>query len=144
MKKMYLSCVMQVVNEEGEALIDRATKPKEKNGLTREWFEEQNLKVPEDLEDDEIERDEDGRIILDDKHLSYDSLAIAIPIKNIESYVEHSDMGTLINMKSGMLYHVYEEFEEVDEYHDFLNRNFWEVTRDSIKYLFRRKNKQLN
>ena len=63
MQKLHLNVVTQVVNEKGEEFIERATnrKPKNIGGLTREWFEEQNLTPPEELNDD-IEVYEDGYV----------------------------------------------------------------------------------
>jgi len=121
MKKLYLNVVTQVVNEEGEELLERASgkKSKDVGGLTREWFEEQGLKVPKDLDDD-IERDEDGAVFLDEKHLNYESLSVTIPLKNIDSWVEDSEIGSIVYMKSGLFYHVYETTEEIDDYVDYI------------------------
>jgi len=137
---------MQVVNEEGQTLIDRATNKsqKEVNGLTKEWFQEQSLKPPKELEDEEIERDEEGRILLDDKHLDYESLSVGIPLKNINSWVEHSDMGCIVNTKCGNSYHVYEEFDEIDDYIDFLNLTWFGRFKISVSSFFARfKNKKV-
>lgn len=121
MKKLYLNVVTQVVNEEGEELLERASGKKKKDvgGLTREWFEEQNLRVPDDLDDD-IERDEDGAVFLDEKHLNYEALSVTLPLKNIDSWVEDSDIGSIVYMKSGLFYHVYETTEEIDDYVNFV------------------------
>nr|DAI89584.1 MAG TPA: hypothetical protein [Caudoviricetes sp.] len=137
MKKLYLNVVTQVVNEEGEELLERASgkKPKDVGGLTREWFTEQGLKPPSDLEDD-IERDEDGAVFLDEKHLNYEALAVTIPLKNIDSWIEDSDIGSIIYMKSGLFYHVYETTEEIDDYVNYVCLTRLQELRINIKIWF--------
>lgn len=141
MKLLHLSVVTQVVNEKGEELLEKASskKPKEVGGLNREWFEEQGLKPPKEFEDDEIERDEDGAVILDeDVHLNYESTQATLPLKNIDSWVESSEIGTIVYMKSGVFYNVYETVDEIDDYVNFLNLGKLESVWIDIKIFFRR------
>ncbi len=140
MKLLHLSVVTQVINEEGEELLERASGKKEKEvgGLTKVWFEEQGLKVPEELQEDDIERDEDGAVYLDEKHLNYEAMSVTVPLKNICSYVEGQELGTMIYMKSGLFYHVYETVEEVDDYIEYLTTSDLKAFYISVKLFFRR------
>lgn len=106
--------------------------------MTKNWFEEQNLAVPEELLDENIERDEEGRIILDEKHLDYDETLCSLPLKNICSYVEHEEIGTVVYMKSGTYYHVYELVNEIDDYIEYLTTPWYKKQWVSLKILFRR------
>lgn len=141
MKIINLSIVTQVVNEEGEKILKRATSNKPKTvgeGLTKEWFEDQNIEVPKELLEDDIERDEDGRVILDEEHLDYEETFCAIPIKNIDSWMEHEDIGTMVYMKSSMFYHVFEEVDEITDYINYLNTPQYKKWWVELKILYRR------
>ena len=146
MQKLHLNVVTQVVNEKGEEFIERATnrKPKNIGGLTREWFEEQNLTPPEELNDD-IEVYEDGSVILDDEHINYEALMATIPLENIDSWIESAEIGSMIYMKSGMFYHVYETVEELDDYVNYLSlssfEKWWIGFKIAFSNFFRRKQK---
>jgi hypothetical protein len=140
MKLLHLNVVTQVVNEKGEELLEKASnkKPKEVDGLTKEWFTEQGLKPPKELDDDDIERDEDGAIFLEDEHLNYEAISVTIPLKNIDSWVEDSDIGSVVYMKAGMFYNVYETVEEIDDYVLFLNLGKLQSLWIDVKIFFRK------
>ena len=140
MKILNLSIVTQVVNKEGEELLQRATSNKPKTvgkGLTKDWFVDQNLEIPQELLEDEIERDENGLVILDDKHLEYEETFCAIPIKNIDSWFEHEDIGTTVNMKSGNWFHVYEMVDEITDMIEYLQTPQYKKYWIELKILFR-------
>lgn len=141
MKIINLSIVTQVVNEEGEKILQRATSNKPKTvgeGLTKEWFIDQNIEVPKELLEDEIERDENGLVILDDKHLEYEETFCAIPIKNIDSWFEHENIGTIVNTNSGNWFHVFEEVDEITDYINYLNTPQYKKWWVELKILYRR------
>lgn len=141
MKILNLSVVTQVINQEGEELLQKASNKEEKTvgeGLTAEWFKEQNLEVPKELLDEEIERDEEGRVILDEKHLDYEETFCALPIKNIDSWYEHENIGTIINMKSGLFYHVFEEVDEITDMIEYLETPFFVKWWVELKILYRK------
>ena len=140
MKILNLSIVTQVVNKEGEELLQRATSNKPKTvgkGLTKDWFVDQNLEIPQELLEDEIERDENGLVILDDKHLEYEETFCAIPIKNIDSWFEHEDIGTTVNMKSGNWFHTYESVDEITDMIEYLQTPQYKKYWIELKILFR-------
>lgn len=141
MKILNLSIVTQVLNEEGEQLIKKANSKSSKktsNGLTAEWFSEQGLEPPQELLDEEIERDEDGSIILDEKHLDYEETFCALPIKNIDSWYEHEDIGTIVNMKSGLFFHVFQMVDEITDMIEYLETPFFIKWWIELKILYRR------
>jgi hypothetical protein len=114
MKKIFLTVVHQVVNEKGEALIEKAMNTDNREqGLPRSWYTEQNLRPPKDLEEG-VELDEDGAVILDEEHLEYDSLKCTVIAKNIDSYTEAAEIGSVVYTRTGLSYHVYETIEEID------------------------------
>jgi len=142
MQILNLTAISTVPNEEGEALIDKAMKPtkkdKDPNKLSKEWFREQGLVPPDDAEDDEPSLDEDGMIHLKEEHLQEIALDLSIPLKNIDSYVESSDHGTLIYTKSGIQYHVVEETFEIDSYIEYITMGWFKRNKILFFNFFRR------
>lgn len=143
MKIINLSVVTQVVNKEGEELLEKAStesnKPKTYGGKPLEWWEDMGLPIPElDEEFDDIERDENGLVILDDKHLDYEGTSCAIPIKNIDSWMEHEDIGTMLYMKSGMFYHIFEEVDEITDYIQYLETPQYKKWWIELKILYKK------
>ena len=70
---------------------------------------------------------------------------VTIPLENIDSWVESSEIGSMVYMKSGMFYHVYETVEELDDYVEYILlsdfNKWWIRFKISVSNFFRRKNK---
>lgn len=146
MKILHLSVITKVPNEEGEKLIEKAVtrlKPKkDEEGLSRRWFEEQGLRVPKHLEEDDIEMDDNGTITLQEEHMQTIIIEASVPLKNVDIYVESVDEGSILYTKSGQYYNVAEEVWEIDNYIEMLNMGWWEKEWIILKEKFRRlKNK---
>lgn len=139
-KILHLSIVTQIVNEEGKKLLEKASTNQTKKGesLTLDDYDRLGLKPPKELLEDDIERDEDGRVILDEEHLDYEETFCAIPIKNIDSWMEHENIGTIVYMKSSMVYHVFEEVDEITDYINYLNTPQYKKWWVELKILYRR------
>lgn len=141
MKILNLTAIHTVPNEDGQALINRATqtdnKDKDPNSLPKSWYRDQGLRPPDDAEDDEPEIDEDGMIQLKEEHLEDIALDLSIPLNNIDSYVEYANGGTLIYTKNGTQYHVVEETFEIDSYIEWITMSWFEKRKALFLRFFR-------
>lgn len=124
MKRIHLTVVTKSLNEEGEKLVDRVTN-RDTEDLPREWYIEQNLRPPKDL--DEVEIDEEGSIILDEKYLESGYKSLTINLKEIESYFENEDGTTTLYCRSGLFYQVYETVTHINAYIDYLEIKQWKI-----------------
>lgn len=116
MKRLHLTCNLKVLSDKGKDFIEKFTNATEKtiDGKNREWFEEMNIKVPDELlEEDEYEIDAEGNLILDEEHFKEEKAKVTIPLKNIDSFMQDGE-NTLLYTKSGMYYNVAETVEEIN------------------------------
>lgn len=132
MKRLYLTAIVKEPNEKGQEIIDNAIKPKE-GGLSKQWYIEQNLTPPSDI-DDTPEIDENGLIFLEEQYLQTINLDVTIPLKNIDSYASAQEGGSIIYTKANVFYHVAEEVDEIDFYIDFISRSWFQKIKDYINY----------
>jgi hypothetical protein len=139
MKFIYLNAIVSVPNEVGEEKIEKAyTKKPIQDSSTppRSWFLEQNLIPPDDAE--EIETDEDGRVVLEEDDVDYITVPLTMPIDNLGSWVSSTDGGTHLYTKSNMMYTVAEEVWEIDTYLEYINMSWWEKLKLSFLAFWRK------
>jgi len=116
MKRLHLTCNLKVLSDKGKDFIEKFTNATEKtiDGKNREWFEEMNIKVPDELlEEDEYEIDAEGNLLLNEEHFKEEKAKVTIPLKNIDSFMQDGE-NTLLYTKSGMYYNVSETVEEIN------------------------------
>lgn len=120
-KLLYLTKIGKTVNEKGRKRIDQALE-KEKNlnnagsgTITKAWFEEQNLPVPKEYQDEiEDEIDEEGFINLSDEELEDTYTQVILNWDDFGMVVDGEDYSTIYT-KSGMFVEIYECAADVNK-----------------------------
>lgn len=141
-KLVFFTEVITILSEAGEKKLERATAKKPSNddsGMSLEWYLENNLKLPKDLEAEESEIDEDGMMVLKEGEFTYDFLNRFFDIADFFSAVEGDEFGTIISFKNGSEYLVDEDIIEVYARIHFTQRSWSERVGDSIIEFFSRK-----
>lgn len=117
MKLLYLNCIISIPNEVGEEKIQKATnkdtKIRDDKTPPKQWFLEQNLRPPDDAED-EVETDEQGNIYLEEHEMETIPVPVTIPLDNLGSWVSNVDGGSRVYTKSNLAYDVLEDVWEID------------------------------
>jgi hypothetical protein len=157
MKQLYLSKVVQIPNEKGEATIERVINRSKgingrDDGYGRDinWYLDNNMKPPSYLfdETEEVEINEDGEILLNEHELDFDFLDYILPLKHYFSAEDSLSFGCIITDTQGEQHHVTQTTEEIYSYLEFINRPWYVVLRDDIKYtwsrIFHKKQKETN
>lgn len=136
MKVMFLTSILLVPNNEGEAKIEKVIskkrgsgEPRDSNGNTAEWYRDMNLRVPKellDLEEDEDNIDEDGNIFLQEHEMEYDFVDSLLVLSEFQSCVDNQRIGSVVYLKDGSEMHVEETAEEILYYIGYLTRP-WNV-----------------
>jgi hypothetical protein len=129
MKLLYLNCIISIPNEAGEEKIQKATNRDE----PRINYEALGLPTPKD----EVETDEDGRVVLEEDDVDYITVPLTMPIDNLDSWVSSTDGGTHLYTKSNMMYTVAEEVWEIDTYLEYINMSWIEKKHLSFKSFLR-------
>ena len=149
MKLIYLNCIISIPNEVGEEKIQKATnkdtKIRDDKTPPKQWFLEQNLRPPDDAED-EVETDEQGNIYLEEHEMETIPVPVTIPLDNLGSWVSNVDGGSRVYTKSNLAYDVLEEVWEIDTVVEYTSMSWIEKKYLYLKSVFqsflRRKNKQ--
>ena len=149
MKLIYLNCIISIPNEVGEEKIQKATnkdtKIRDDKTPPKQWFLEQNLRPPDDAED-EVETDEQGNIYLEEHEMETIPVPVTIPLDNLGSWVSNVDGGSRVYTKSNLAYDVLEEVWEIDAVVEYTSMSWIEKKYLYLKSVFqsflRRKNKQ--
>ena len=149
MKLLYLNCIISIPNEVGEEKIQKATnkdtKIRDDKTPPKQWFLEQNLRPPDDAED-EVETDEQGNIYLEEHEMETIPVPVTIPLDNLGSWVSNVDGGSRVYTKSNLAYDVLEEVWEIDAVVEYTSMSWIEKKYLYLKSVFqsflRRKNKQ--
>ena len=149
MKLLYLNCIISIPNEVGEEKIQKATnkdtKIRDDKTPPKQWFLEQNLRPPDDAED-EVETDEQGNIYLEEHEMETIPVPVTIPLDNLGSWVASLDGGSRVYTKSNLAYDVLEEVWEIDAVVEYTSMSWIEKKYLYLKSVFqsflRRKNKQ--
>ena len=149
MKLLYLNCIISIPNEVGEEKIQKATnkntKIRDDKTPPKQWFLEQNLRPPDDAED-EVETDEQGNIYLEENEMETIPVPVTIPLDNLGSWVSNVDGGSRVYTKSNLAYDVLEEVWEIDAVVEYTSMSWIEKKYLDLKSVFqsflRRKNKQ--
>lgn len=116
MKKLHLSVITTVINEEGEKKLKNNEIKRSDAGLTADDYDRLGIKPPKGFE-----LQEDSNVVeLEETDIDYDSVPGTFPLKNIECYIEDVEIGTVVYMKSGLHAHVFETCEEIDSYIEYL------------------------
>ena len=116
MKLIYLNAIITTPNENG---LEKIEKSKEKDNSEINYHS-LGIRPPKG----DVERDEDGNIILDEEDFEDVTVPVTIPIKNLVSWVADLDGGTRVYTKNGVAYDVIEEFSEIDAYIELLSMSF--------------------
>lgn len=129
MKLLYLNSVITKANAKGEEKVQKAINKSSHNkndgSLSKSWFEEQGLKPPEDLEDEDIPNiSEDGTIFLKEGEFDYDFSFAILNLKEFNSCINNSIIGSIIYTKDGGEIWVSETAEEVLSQIEYLNLNW--------------------
>lgn len=127
MKKLHLSVITTVINEEGEKKLKGHKEKRSDAGLTAEDYDRLGIKPPKGFE---LEEDSDV-VELEDTDIDYDSVSGTLPLKNIDCYIEDVEIGTIVYMKSGLHIHVFETCEDIDDYIEYLEASplkLWWIT----------------
>lgn len=148
MKILYLTGISTVPSEAGEEKIARANgQTKEQGGMSKSWYLENNLRPPDDVED-EIETDELGRVILKESDLEEVNVDIAIPLHLFAGCEDLVDGTTLVYTTYGYQFTVEETVDEITSYVNYLSMSWWDNfkvnTRIFFNNLFSHKNKNIN
>ena len=149
MKLIYLNCIISIPNEVGEEKIQKATnkdtKIRDDKTPPKQWFLEQNLRPPDDAED-EVETDEQGNIYLEEHEMETIPVPVTIPLDNLGSWVSNVDGGSRVYTKSNLAYDVLEEVWEIDAVVEYTSMSWIEkkylYLKSVFQSYFRRKNKQ--
>jgi hypothetical protein len=134
MKMIYLNALITTPHEAGEEKIQKASNRDEHNID----YNSLGIRPPKG----EIERDEDGNVILDDEDFETIPLPLSIPVKNLGSWVALLDGGTRVYTTSNVAYDVIEEVWDIDAYMEMISMSWWEKQKILFQSFFRRiKNK---
>ena len=136
MKILYLNNVITVPNEKGSKKIEKAITPnKQKNsgGFPKSWYTEQNLRPPEDAEDDEDLLNEDGTILLMEDEVDYDAKPCIINLQDLSTAIDNENIGSVIYLKDGSEIWVVESSYEIGEYIEHLHKNLLQKLIEQIK-----------
>jgi hypothetical protein len=129
MKLLYLNCIISIPNEAGEEKIQKATNRDE----PRINYEALGLPTPKD----EVETDEDGRVVLEEDDVDYITVPLTMPIDNLDSWVSSTDGGSRVYTKSNLAYDVIEEVWEIDSVVEYTTMSWIEKKYLSFKSFLR-------
>lgn len=134
MKMIYLNALMSVPNAIGKEKIQKATNKDE----PKINYHSLGIAPPKD----EVERDEDGNIILEEEDMDLIPVPVTIPLSNLGSWVGSLDGGSQVYTKSNIVYNVKEECWEIDSVIEYITMSWIEKKYLYLKSVFRQiKNK---
>lgn len=136
LKTLYLTSVITVPNEAGQARIDKALnreKGDDSGGLPLSWYQDQGLRPPKDIDRSEEAIDEDGMIFLQPDELEYEFSDLVLPLKQFDCCEEHEELGSYLFTRGGKRFHIEESPEQIFQYIHVISRNWWEKLVDNIK-----------
>lgn len=146
MKLLYLTSLTAVPTEEGQKRIDKALK-KEKDGvgeptyLSKQWYQEQGLKPPKDLEDDTDEISEEGFMHLPLEEIEYEDSDLVFALEEFVACQENELIGSHLYTKGGEIFHIMETPEQLFSYIAVITRKWDEKVIDWIKLKIKWKKK---
>ena len=129
MKTLYLTGITTQPNASGQSKIDRANGKKtdnESEGMPKSWYIENGLRPPADAEDDEIERDDYGSILLDPEDVDEVGIPISLPLKNYAGAEGCTDGTSIVYSSFGYQFSVFEDIEEINDYVNYLSSSWIE------------------
>ena len=142
MKKVnyiFFSEVITILSEKGEEKVKQATsnvESEDENGLTLDWYKENNLRPPKDLVQNESVVSKDGFMKLEEGEYTYDFKNRFIDITDLVSAVEGNEFGTILEFKDGTDYFVEEDIFEVYARIKVSQMNNFEIFKESVIYFF--------
>jgi len=152
-KLLYLTKVGIRPNEIGEKRIQNALE-KEKSagktdGMPLSFYIENNLRPPDDVEDDQSEIDEDGNITLQDHEMESFYTEAILNLEDFSMVVDDEMEGATVYTKSGAFINVEQDSDDVHAQIEYLNRGWAERVKDWIQqqiriYRYRKQQKKLH
>ena len=147
MKILYLTTVDTVPSQEGEEKIERALQKQKSGeekrddyGRTKNWYIENEFKVPEHFfEDEESEIDEDGNIHLLPEEMEYSFSDYILRLDYFLDATDDEEIGSIVSTTTGKYIHVEETAEQINLYISYLNLSWFERLKISVSNLFSRK-----
>lgn len=143
MKKVnyvFFTEVITILSEKGEEKLSKVNsnvEAKDENGFTLEWYKENNLRPPKDLENEtESLVSEDGFMKLDEGEFTYDFQNRFIDMSDFFTAVEADEFGTIIEFNNGMTYWIEEDLFEVYARIYVSRMNWFERFKESFSHLF--------
>lgn len=129
-KILYLTGIAERPNQKGQEKLQKAIDTE----LPKIDYEALGLRAPKG----EIERDEQGNILLDDDEFEYVEVECSISLNQYLGCVDDLEFGSRVYTTSGIAFRVLESCDEVTSYIEFISRNLFERLRDSVLFFFRR------
>jgi|TARA_R110000782_G_scaffold267770_1_gene363500 hypothetical protein len=108
MKLIYLSAIVTTPNKNGLEKLEQA----KEQGEHQINYSSLGIRPPKG----DVERDEDGNILLDEEDFEEITVPVTIPIKNLVSWVADVDGGTRVYTSNGVAYDVEEEYWQIDAF----------------------------
>lgn len=143
MKKVnyvFFTEVITILSEKGEEKLSKVNsnvEAKDENGFTLEWYKENNLRPPKDLENEtELLVSEDGFMKLDEGEFTYDFQNRFIDMSDFFTAVEADEFGTIIEFNNGMTYWAEEDLFEIYARIYVSRMNWFERFKESFSHLF--------
>ncbi len=136
MKTLHLTGITQVPNAKGQSKIDRANGKKtdnENEGMPKSWYLENNLRPPDGIDDDEIERDDYGAVLLDPEDVEEVGIPISLPLKNYAGAEGCTDGTSIVYTSFGYQFSVFEDVDEIDDYVTYLTSSWYIIKWAEIK-----------
>lgn len=124
MKILYLTGITTQPNSKGQSKIDRANgkkSEKENDTMPKSWFIENGLRPPPDAEDDEIERDDYGSVLLDPEDVDEVGIPISLPLKYYAGAEGCTDGTSIVYSTFAYQFSVFEDIEEINDYVNYLS-----------------------
>lgn len=137
---VFFTEVITILSEKGEEKLSKVNsnvEAKDENGFTLEWYKENNLRPPKDLENEmDSLVSEDGFMKLDEGEFTYDFQNRFIDMADFFTAVEADEFGTVIEFNNGMIYWVEEDIFEVYARIYVSRMNWFERFKESVSHLF--------
>ena len=142
-KTIFLTGVGSVLTKEAEDKLFKESEnaiPRCDSGLSREQY--QDLGIPEDKIPQSL-KDKERALEFGEEELETEEVfsTVVIPIDQMKLWIQDDgeDTYTTVFLEGGMTVTVLEDAVEIDNYIDFVNRNWFEKVKDSVLFFFRQK-----
>lgn len=146
-KMLFLTCVTTEMNEKGKEKFKKINKKIDgeeeatSGVVNKKWFIDQGLPVPplfQDEENDEPEIDENGYMTLQEDEIEYIHDDIILERSDFASAVDCQDGLTTVYCKSGTIYSVLENTNDIYEQIYLLDQSWLENLYEEVKWKIKR------